>query len=243
MWSIEPKREHSRAQLRPAGKSRRATIVWGLSGAAATVLAALLILYRRDIGVGTILRYAPKNLYLAALVFMGLFVLKSLSVVFDMKLIYIAAGLYFPLPAALAVNIAGTVAEAAIPYLEGRLGGTGALQALLEKWPKLQKIQTLRVRNNYLFALLLRAVGFLPADPLGMYFGASGMPYGPCMLGCVTGMLPVIAVTTVMGGSIEQPGSLAFILSTSLFAAIEIGAVIAFAVWAKKKPEKKEGPV
>ena len=110
-----------------------------------------------------------------------------------------------------------------------------ALQALLEKWPKLRKVQTLRVRNNYLFALLLRAVGFLPADPLGMYFGASGMPYGPCMLGCVSGMLPVIAVTTVMGGSIEQPGSLAFILSASLFAAIEIGAVIAFAVWAKKK--------
>lgn len=235
MWSIESKKEHFRAQIRPAGKSRRATIVWGLAGAMVVVSAVLLILYRRDVSVGTILRYTPKNLYLAALAFLGLFVLKSLSVVFDMKLIYIAAGLCFPLPAAVAVNIVGTVAEATVPYLEGRLGGTGALQALLEKWPKLRKVQTLRVRNNYLFALLLRAAGFLPADPLGMYFGASGMPYGPCMLGCVSGMLPVIAVTTVMGGSIEQPGSLAFILSASLFAAIEIGAVIAFAVWAKKK--------
>ena len=206
----------------------------GLVAALVVVSAVLLILYRRDVSVGMILRYTPKNLYLAALAFLGLFVLKSLSVVFDMKLIYIAAGLYFPLPVAFAVNIAGTAAEATVPYLEGRLGGAGALQALLDKWPKLRKIQALRVQDSYLFAVLLRAAGVLPADPIGMYFGASGMPYGPCMLGCVTGMLPVIVVTTVMGGSIEQPGSLAFLLSASLFAAIEIGAVIVFAVWAKK---------
>lgn len=224
----------------PEGKSERngkqfpfRRIMWGCVAAAVVISLILLILYHKDINVRLILRYTPKNLYLAALVFFGLFALKSLSVVFDMRLIYIAAGMVFPLPAALAVNALGTIVEATIPFLEGRAGGGELLRRLLKKWPKLERISMLRIKNGYLYVTLLRLMGMM-ADPLSMYFGASGLSYAPTVLGCVTGMAPVIVLTTVMGESIRKPGSAAFILSTSLFVLLQVAALLVIAGWLRR---------
>ena len=199
------------------------------------VSAALFIVFRSHVTLDAILSFTPKNLYIAALVFLGLFALKSVTVVFYLKLLYVAVGVVFPLPAALAVNLLGTAVELTIPYVEGAVGGKKALGALLERRPKLKKVRDLRAKNNFEFSALLRAAGVLPADPLSIYMGASGMDYASCLFGGLVGMLPSLVITTVMGVSAENPGSPAFIISSALFVVTQAAAGAAFAAWGKQK--------
>jgi len=198
------------------------------------VSAVLFFLFRNDITLDAILRFTPKNLALAALIFLGLFALKSVTVVFYLKLLYLAAGVVFPLPAALAVNFLGTAIELTIPYLEGVVGGRKALTVLLERRPKLKKLRDLRAKNNLVFSVFLRAAGILPADPLSIYMGASGMDYVSCLGGGLIGMAPSIVITTFMGVSAENPGSPTFIISSALFVLTQVGAGVAFAAWGKR---------
>lgn len=242
MSSIDRDLDEAQAQTEPdkaKGRFSLTKVMWVFVAAIVLVSIVLLIVYGDDINVEMILRVTPENLLIAALVFMGLFALKGLTMVFDMKLLFIAAGMLFPLPTALLVNILGTALEATIPYLEGKFGGNNFLQRLLKKWPKLEKVRTLRVKNSYLYAMLLRALGVM-ADPISMYLGASGTPYIPTILGSVTGMLPLIVITTVMGESIRQPDSPTFILSTALFVFFEVAAFSAMAIWLRRSEKPKD---
>ena len=74
------------------------------------VMLALVALYlpnKDAVSVDSILRYTPDNLWLAALAVLAAYAVKSLSVFFPLLVLYAAAGLLFPLPAALLVNLSG----------------------------------------------------------------------------------------------------------------------------------------
>lgn len=58
----------------------------------------------------------PSNSFLAALVLLVLFALKSLTVVIYAPLLYAASGLIFPLHAAIAINLLETIIMNSIPY-------------------------------------------------------------------------------------------------------------------------------
>ena len=198
------------------------------------VCAALAFVHRHDLTVEAIVSFTPENLWLAALVFMGLYAAKSLTVVVYLKLLYVAAGVVFPLPVAIAVNIVGSVVELTIPYLIGLGGGQHMAEAILERHPRLQRVTRLRMRNDFLYALFLRAVGVLPVDPIGIYFGACRMDYGTFITSGILGLLPAMLVATVMGVEAQDPASPAFITSTVLFVFVHGAAIIGFCVWVRK---------
>lgn len=201
------------------------------------VCAVLSFVYRNDITVEGILRFTPSNLWLAVLVFMGLFAVKSLTVVVYVKLLYIAAGVVFPLPLALAVCAAGTVIELTIPYLMGRFGGKSAAELILQRRPGLRRVTELRNQNNLWFCVFTRAVGVLPVDPMSIYLGAAGVPFGEFLLGSVLGSLPVMAITVVLGAGAEDPSSPAFIISAVLFVLLQAAAILAFFLWIRRNRE------
>ncbi|MCD8088483.1 MAG: hypothetical protein LUE22_07850 [Oscillospiraceae bacterium] len=113
-------------RLLPENASRRAMIAAEIAVALALIALIAFLLFGNDVTVDTILSFTPENLWLAALVFMGLYAVKSVVVVIYLKLLYVAAGLAFPLPVALAVNIVGTALEMTLPYLFGRSRGQRA---------------------------------------------------------------------------------------------------------------------
>ncbi|MCD7845009.1 MAG: hypothetical protein LUG57_03990, partial [Oscillospiraceae bacterium] len=104
-------------KLLPENTSRRAVITAEVLIAAALLALLGFVLFGEGVTVDTILSFTPENLWLAALVFMALYAVKSVVVVIYLKLLYIAAGLVFPLPIALAVNVVGTALEMTLPYL------------------------------------------------------------------------------------------------------------------------------
>ena len=106
---------------------RRALVVVAL---AAWIVLVIFCLKNRDqITVDGIVRLSPANSFLAAMMMLCLFALKSITVVVWGALLYAASALLFPLPWALIVNLAGTLIMAVLPYYIGTRIDARALTA------------------------------------------------------------------------------------------------------------------
>lgn len=199
------------------------------------VLVVLYLIYRDDISVEKLLTYTPDNLWLAALVFMGLYAVKSLSVFFPLVVLYAAAGLLFPVPAALAVNLAGLVVSLSIPYGIGRFSGTDMMDRLEQKYKKIGQLNALKQDSELFFAFFLRIVQVLPGDVVSMVLGATRMTYWKYMTGSLLGMLPIMAATTMAGSAMAEPTSPEFLVTAAIVVVLSIGS---FVLW--KHTEKKQ---
>ena len=199
--------------------------------AAVIVLAVLALIYRHEISVSTLLSFKPETMVLAVLIMLLVYILKSITVVIDLKILYIASGILFPFPIAIAVNLAGVFLCMSISYLFGRYVLRESARSVLHRYPKLEKLQSLRARSDLRFACLLRAVAFLPSDPVSMYLGSVEMPFKPYIIGSLIGLFPAMCVTTYLGLSIQNPRSREFMIALAAFVIITVIAVILYYVW------------
>ena len=170
-------------------------------------LILLCVLYRDRLTPEAITAHSPKNLWLAAGLLLLCFSLKSLSVVLYSGILYTASGMILPLPAAIALNLAGTAVMVTLPYLVGRAVGPGALAYVQERHPRIDMLSPLRGRGDFLLSFLSRAVSVFPSDVLSFCFGAMQMPYSAYLAGCLLGMLPQTVTFPVMGTHVRTPGS------------------------------------
>lgn len=189
----------------------------GIGKAGLILLWACIILIcflnRDKITAEHIAQYAPENLLLAAAAMIALFALKSLSVVIYSGLLYVASGILFPLPAAIAVNLCGSAVMVSLPYFIGRKTGHDTVENLLRKYPKARILHQLRSDNDFLFAFLVRMIGRLPSDVVSSYMGAIGVEYRFYLSGSLLGMLPHMITFPIMGTSITDPASPSFPIS------------------------------
>lgn len=102
---------------------------------------------------------------------LALFALKSISVVIYGSALYAASGLLFPLPAAVLVNLMGTVIMVSIPYSVGAANGAEMLENLFRKHPRAAMLKSLRAGSDFFFALLVRLLGVLPRGSGGGLYG------------------------------------------------------------------------
>ena len=209
---------YSAAPARPDARLALPLLIW-----AAVVVFAFL--HRDRFTLDALLRFAPENRPLAALVMLGLFALKSVTVVLYAGLLYAASGILFPLPAAILINVCGAAVMALVPYAIGRRAGAEFLLRLREKYPRLNALERMRSGGNFWFALLLRAVRVVPFDVGSLYLGAARMPPAPYLLGSVTGALPSAILYPVMGANLDNilsPGFLAAAGIQLLFTAASV---------------------
>ena len=172
----------------------------------------ILFIHREELSAEGIARYMPKNPWLAAIVMLALFALKSLSIVIYSGLLYAANGILFPLPVAIVLNLIGTVIMVSLPYLIGRRTGASAVDEIRAKYPKAEAIRNLRAKNDFLFSFLVR-MARLPSDVASLYMGAVHVEYKKYLLGSLLGMLPHTITYPIMGMSIRDIRSPQFIIS------------------------------
>ena len=173
---------------------------------------AFLFVHRKKLTAEEIARYTPTNPWFAAMVMLALFALKSLSIVIYSGLLYAANGILFPLPAAILLNLIGTVIMVTLPYQIGRRTGASAVDDIRAKYPKTEAIHSLRAKNDFLFSFLVRMV-LLPSDVASLYMGAVHVEYKKYLLGSLLGMLPHTITYPIMGMSIQDIRSPQFIIS------------------------------
>lgn len=218
--------------------SKRSSLFSRLLGAVPVLLmAAALIWYwrsGRDLSVEAILDLVPDDPVHAVLILWAGFAVKSLSLVFPVQVLFAASGALFPLPVAILVNTVGIAITLCLPYWIGRANGRDLSRRLLERFPKLQEIRTLRTQNHFFFSFIVRALGVLSCDLVSLYLGNSRFPFGPYISGAVLGFMPSLICATVLGTQISDIRSPWFWLALGVNVLVSVVSILVYR-WYKKK--------
>lgn len=175
------------------------------------IAGAVVLLYAQNpITAEQLMDWQPKNLFLAALILLAFFAVKSMLVFVPILIPQILVGHLYPGYAAFGLNLLGLVVVMSVPHAIGRRLGGEKLASILQRYPKLEGILKLQQENALALSFMLRACGVPPADIVTMYLGASGMPLHVNLLGGVLGALPAMVMTTFLGANIQDPSSPAF---------------------------------
>ena len=192
---------------------KKEKLLWGLFLAAAwgTVI-YLFLRHQGGFSAKELASYHPENPLLSCLVMLGLFALKSVDFLIHSGVLYAASGIMFPLPAALLLNVVGTVIAITPTYFLGKALGSSMIDSLMEKYPKLRAFAQTEEGGSLLIAFLLRAIG-LPIQVGSLYMGAANYRFSRFLLGSLLGLLHVIIPYTVMGDKADNVGSPIFIIA------------------------------
>lgn len=182
----------------------------------------------KEITVQAVLNYTPEAPLAAAFVVLLLYALKSMSFVFPIAVLQIATGHLFQTPVALLINFLGRAITLTIPYWAGRFSGADMVESLIRKYPKLEEICSWQGQNPLFISFLLRTFIFLPGDAVSLYLGATKIPFPHYLAGGVLGTTLGVVLSTILGSSIKEPGSPAFILSASLMVFVAIISTILY---------------
>jgi len=204
------------------------------------ILILLCLIYRDEITVDRIVAFTPQNTFVAVLVMLALFAVKSVSIFIYCGLLYAASGILFPLPLAVLVNILGSIIMATIPFWIGKKSGTGLVTRLIVKYPKLKFMKDVPNQNEFFMSFFMRIVGILPSDIIGMYLGASGIRYNRYITGALLGMLPATVTFCIMGTKINDVTSPEFLFSLGFELCLMVVSTTVYVVWMKKVKRKNQ---
>ena len=167
----------------------------------------------KNISFEQLVHFSPDNYLLAVLFFMGIYALKSVSVIFPLVAIYLAAGVVFPTPWAIVINFLGLAVCTTLPYLLGKICGQEAVSTLLGRFKKAKRLEEISMQN--------------------------GIRYPSYVVGSILGLTPIMVPATMMGSSITDPFSLRFLLSFLAMIAISLVSSLLCNRYMRKKKEDK----
>ena len=203
------------------------------------ILIILVVVNRNKITADLIANYTPSNLFLAALVMLLLFALKTMSIFFYSGILYTVSGLIFPLPVAVIVNALGLLVMIAEGYLNGRFLGSELVGTVSEKYPKIVPILKLEDKRPFLFTLLLRMMKIINFDMGSMYMGATKAAFVPYAAASFLTVIPELILFAVVGKGISDLSAGNVFVAVIIYAAITIASMMLIA-WLAKHPEKYE---
>ena len=204
----------------------------------AMILFCIFIYFRyfKGVTIEQILEFTPENLWLAALVIIGLYALKSLSMVFPMLVLVVASGSIFPnYFAALFVNMAGVMVMLCVPYLIGRYAEREFVESLISRHKNADKLREFQSDNEFFIAYFMRVINVLPCDIVSMFLGSTGFSPVKYFAGSFLGILPGLITTTLMGANVGDPTSPKFWLALVCEVVFAVGSSIAYYVYKKSR--------
>ena len=194
----------------------------------------IYFLFFRGITVEDILEFTPENLWLAAVVMIALFALKSLSMFFPMLILIAATGSIFPsLIPAFIVNSIGVCVMLLIPYAIGRFAEKDFVTGLIRKNKNADRLYEIKSENEWFIAYFLRVINILPCDVVSMFLGATGFGFVKYLVGSFAGVLPGLITTTLIGANVNDRSSPVFWFAIG--AEMIFAAVSSFAYYFYKK--------
>ncbi len=224
-------------------RAKRITVLRRISLVLWAGIIVWCIIRRDSITLQTVLDHTPGGALTAIAVLYLFYAFKSVSIVLPVIPLYLAAGILFPLPAAVAVNVGGSAIMVSIPYFIGKRMGEAGMQALLARYPRLSVLNRLHASSDFLFSLAARSTGILPHDPVSMLLGAMGIRYCAYLTGSLLGILPACITFPILGENIRTPGSAEFIIALGVQIVCSVVCIGAFLIRLKKhKADAKTNP-
>ena len=113
------------------------------------IFTIIAIWKRAELSVLNISRFVSENVALSAFILLLLYALKSLSVAFPIAVLEVTAGVVFPLPVALFLNIIGIVITLTIPYYVGKASGRNLADHIIGRNEWLKRICDYQLKNAF----------------------------------------------------------------------------------------------
>lgn len=194
----------------------------------------------RGVTIEHILEFTPDNLWLAALVMIGLFGMKSLSMFFPMLILVAASGSIFPnYFAALLVNCIGVLVMITVPYLIGRFAEREFVERLISKQKNADKLREFKSENELFIAYFMRVINILPCDVVSMFLGSTGFSPAKYLAGSFLGIFPGLVTTTLMGANVQHPTSPWFWTAAVVEVFFAVGSAAAYYFYKKRHKKDK----
>lgn len=172
----------------------------------------------------------------AAAIVLGVYVLKAVVFVVPASLIYIAVGMAFETPLAVAINCVGILLEIIVTYSMGKLLGKDTVERRLQGTKAGEKLLHMNTKNQNLAVFTIRFTG-IPIDFSSLFMGAFGFRFLPYVLFSLLGILPRVILLTVIGDRFYDLIPMKYII---LAAIVLIPAVTAGALLKKHFDKKKK---
>ncbi len=199
------------------------------------IMAAIYVIYLRDLSVEQLLEYTPSEPLAAAAVILIMYALKSMSYFFPMFLIAAAAGIILPLYAAIPINLIGIIIMASVPYWVGHFAEQETIDKLANKYSRVHDVREFGSKHQLFGAFFLRIVSCLPYDIVSLTMGSLGFSYKKYIIGSFLGTAPGIILTTIMGSAINDPFSPEFIICVLIEIIIAASSAVAYRKYNKSK--------
>lgn len=210
----------------------------------AAMLAALALVslhYRDQLTLDFFVYTIEQHQSMAALTLLALYLLKTFAFLVPIVLLYMAGGLMFNPLEALLLNCLGVLAATALPYFVGRFYGTAMVDRIYRQHPKLQSVVHLQNQDPTLFAFVLRITGLIPVELGSMFMGALATPLRPYLRGSLLGLAPSMVLYTLLGYTITDPKSPAFIVTLLFTMGSTVVTAVFYPMYIKRQYDKQGG--
>lgn len=179
------------------------------------VLIIALIVFNYDkLTVENIIKYTPKNNILAILLILFLYVIKSISIILPSAILYVATGKLFSLPKALIINSLGLILMLSVPYLIGKFLGSDLIDAIVDKYPKVEKVISFKDNSPWFFVIMTRIVKVVPGDIASMLLGSMNIEFILYLVLSFIVRFPPMLANTFLGVGIQTSNFTGFFIST-----------------------------
>ncbi len=198
----------------------------GLRLAFAGLLLLFILLPRlAGLSLSEILYDMPRAPLLAALVLLGLYALKTLTLLVPGTILHVSAGVLFPPVIALSLACVGNLLGLSIGYLMGRMLGRESVAALLSKNRRTALFLEKSNRSHVKSCLVARLMP-LPVELCSLFFGAVGVSFRSYLAASLSGLLPRTTLGVLAGALMDHPASYATLLPLLLCLSLSCGLLI-----------------
>lgn len=174
---------------------------------------------------------------------LGIYFIKSVLFIIPASLIYIAVGMAFLAPQAIAINLCGIIIEVTATYFLGVFLGGDYVNKLLAKNKAGQKLLEKKFNDNFWVLLGIRALPVFPIDFVSLFWGASKCKFLRYFIVSVAGIMPRVILFTILGDGIYDYIPIHLIVKI-IICAIPVGVVVYliryFVKQKKGEPEASE---
>ena len=186
-----------------------------LHGIVLVGLFLLIMPHLQFFSIENIVNYAPSSIPLAALVFLLIYTLKSVVMVIPIPVLYISAGIVFPLEWAVAITYLGLIIALSIGYVVGKRLGENKVNRIYARHQKIAGFLDSRKDNLSSLCFTCRVLP-VPFDLFSMFCGALKMPFGKYIFVSLLGLTPKALPFIFTGASIGDPLSIEFLAPFSI---------------------------
>lgn len=190
----------AKINFRNAAVPNPKVLTWLRRGAAVLLVAAVIFLSWElsKIPWADLQNYMPESPFLAALVLVGLFIVKAILMVIPLNALYITASILFLPGWAIAISYVGLAIEMTIGFAMGRKWGSGSIRTKIEKYKYSRWLLRLTERHTVMSCFVFR---FLPppADIVNMFLGATRISFPKYFFASLFGFTPKLLAIILLG--------------------------------------------